>query len=154
MSLMFANAKLSIINYDATLIGWATRGTNGGVLKSGVTFDGGSSNYCNSSDARDYLINTYGWTIQDSGLDIGCATLETEEFDTSSLKLYPNPVLSVLNIDNNLTNQPYNIIDTLGKIVLKGKLNEGDTTINVEHLSKGIYHLKVSDNKASKFIKE
>jgi hypothetical protein len=46
------------------------------------------------------------------------------------------------------------IVDTLGKVILKGKLNEGDTTINVEHLSKGIYYIKVANNKASKFIKE
>ena len=152
MSFMFEGAELSTANYDATLIGWATRGTNGGTLKEGVTFSGGSSNYCNGLGARNYLINTYGWTIRDAGLD--CSSLGTEDFNTSSLKLYPNPVFSVLNVDNNLTNQPYNIIDTLGKIVLIGKLNEGDTTINVEHLSKGIYYIKIANNKASKFIKE
>ena len=152
MSLMFANAKLSIINYDATLIGWATRGSNGGVLKQGVTFSGGNSKYCNASGARDYLTNTYGWTITDGGLN--CTDLSTEDFNTSSLKLYPNPVLSVLNVDNNLINQPYAIIDGLGKNVLKGKLNEGDNSINVEYLSKGIYYLKVVNNKARKFIKD
>ena len=154
MSGMFGDAGLSSANYDATLIGWAARGANGGVLKQGVTFDGGTSNYCNASDARNYLINTYGWIITDGGSD--CTGLNTEEFDTSSLKLYPNPVLNVLNIkvDHNLINQPYNVFDSLGRVVLKGKLNEGDTTINVEHLSKGIYYLKVSDKNASKFIKE
>ena len=154
MSGMFGDAGLSSANYDATLIGWAARGANGGVLKQGVTFDGGTSNYCNASDARNYLINTYGWIITDGGSD--CTGLNTEEFDTSSLKLYPNPVLNVLNIkvDYNLINQPYNVFDSLGRVVLKGKLNEGDTTINVEHLSKGIYYLKVSDKNASKFIKE
>jgi surface protein len=152
MSNMFTNAKLSTANYDATLIGWATRGANGGILKQGVNFDGGNSNYCNGLGARNYLINTYRWIIRDGGLN--CTDLSTEEFDTSSLKLYPNPVLSVLNIDNNLTNQPYNIIDTLGRVILKGNLNEGDNSINVEHLSKGIYYLKVANDKASKFIKE
>jgi hypothetical protein len=92
------------------------------------------------------------WTITDSGQD--CTGLNTEEFDTSSLKLYPNPVISILNIDNNLTNQPYKIIDNLGKVILKGNLNEGDNSINVEQLSKGIYYLKVSDKNARKFIKE
>ena len=59
MSNMF-NSKLTIANYDATLIGWATRGANGGVLKQGVTFSGGSSNYCNGLGARNFLKNTYG----------------------------------------------------------------------------------------------
>ena len=146
--------KLSTANYDNTLIGWATRATNGGVLNQGVTFDGGSSNYCNSSDARDYLINTYGWIITDGGLN--CADLGTEAFNKMSLSLYPNPASSFLNIKahTNLVNHPYSITDALGKIVLKGKLNEGDTGINVEHLSTGIYYIKVANNKASKFIKE
>jgi len=152
MNAMFFGSKLSTSNYDATLIGWETRGTNGGVLKQGVTFDGGSSNYCNGLGARNFLINTYGWIITDGGLN--CTGLNTEEFDTISLKLYPNPTSSVLNADNNLFNQPYTITDTLGKIVIKGKLNEGDTNINVEQLSKGIYYIKVANNKASKFIKE
>jgi uncharacterized protein (TIGR02145 family) len=83
-------------------------------------------------------------------------SLSNATFDTNSLKLYPNPVESVLNIktENNLINQPYTIIDGLGRIVLNGKLNEVDTTINVEQLSKGIYYLKVSGNSSSKFIKE
>ena len=150
MGSMFYGAGLSTANYDATLIGWVTK-----TLKSNVTFDGGSSNYCNGASARNILTSApNNWTIQDSGLDIGCTTLGTEDFNTSSLKLYPNPVLSVVNVDNNLTNQPYNIIDTLGKVILKGKLNEGNNSINVEQLSKGIYYLKVANNKANKFIKE
>ena len=149
---MFLNAKLSTANYDTTLIGWATRGTNGGVLKTNVSFSGGNSKYCNGLAARNYLTNTYGWVITDGGLD--CSSLDTEDFNTNSLKLYPNPVLSVLNVDNNLTTQPYNIVDTLGKVILKGNLNEGNNSINVEHLSKGIYYLKIANNKASKFIKE
>jgi uncharacterized protein (TIGR02145 family) len=350
---MFKDTKLSTANYDTTLIGWASKEANGGILQQGVNFDGGASSYCNSSDARNYLINTYKWVITDDGLNcndfitevnIGTQTwtvknldvsnysdgtaipqvtdptewsnlttgawcyynnessnditygklynwyavvgkhdndpntpnkklaptgyhvptdeewttlttylggesvaggkmkstgtslwlspntgatnssgfsglpgghrysdgpfynfglsgdwwsssefettkvwsrslnfyegtaikyysnkywgfsvrclrdssLSNLKFETNSLKLYPNPVVSVLNIkvDYNLINQTYTIIDALGKVVLKGKLNDGDTAINVENLSKGIYYIKVSDNKASKFIKE
>ena len=50
-------------------------------------------------------------------------------------------------------NQPYSIIDGLGRVVLNGKLNEVESTINVEQLSKGIYYLKISGNSATKFIK-
>ena len=153
MDEMFNGAKLSTANYDATLIGWATITPPETALQPNVVFNAGTSKYCNGASARSILTSApNNWTITDSGQD--CTGLNTEEFDTSSLKLYPNPVISILNIDNNLTNQPYKIIDNLGKVILKGKLNEGNTAINVEQLSKGIYHLKVSDNKASKFIKE
>jgi surface protein len=149
---MFRGAKLSTANYDATLIGWATRAANGGNFKTYIKFSGGNSTYCNGANARTSLDNNYAWTITDGGLD--CSSLNTQEFDIIGLKLYPNPVISILNVDNNLTNQPYNIIDTLGKVILKGNLNEGNNSINVEKLSKGIYYLKVLDKRARSFIKE
>jgi hypothetical protein len=70
--------------------------------------------------------------------------------------IYPNPAQSIVNVkaDYQLINQPYTIIDGIGRVVLNGKLNEVKTTINVEQLSKGIYYLKVSDRTAAKFIKE
>ena len=149
MNGMFDAAQLSTANYDATLLEWSTKN-----LKRNVTFSGGNSKYCNGASARSSIISTYGWTITDGGLD--CSSLDTETFETNSLKLYPNPVVSVLNVktDNNLINQPYTIIDGLGRIVLNGKINDVESTINVEQLSKGIYYLKITGNRAIKFIKE
>ena len=154
MTMMFSYAQLSTANYDELLIGWSTISPNERPLNRNVRFTGGNSKYCNGANARGAIISTYGWTITDGGLD--CSSLETETFDTNSLKLYPNPVVNILNIktDNQLINQPYTIIDGLGRVVLNGKLNEVESTINVEQLSKGIYYLKVASNNASKFIKE
>ena len=91
------------------------------------------------------------WNLVDAG-----TVLSTNNFSLSPISLYPNPVASVLNlnINSNLVNQPYAIIDGLGRVVLNGKLNEVENTINVEQLSKGIYYLKLSDNNSIKFIKE
>jgi surface protein len=154
MESMFSNAGLSTANYDDLLIGWATIEPNEAPLQPNVVFDGGNSNYCNGETARASIISTYGWNITDGVLD--CATLGSEIFDAISLNLYPNPVISILNIkvDDNLINEPYDVFDSLGRVVLKGKLNDIDTSINVEQLSKGIYYLKVSDKSARKFIKE
>ena len=98
-------------------------------------------------------------TSKPNGLSVRCVSdevLSNKTFEANSFKIYPNPASSVLNIkaNDNLANQPFIITDTLGKIVLKGKLNEGDNSINVEQLSKGIYYFKVANDKASKFIKE
>jgi surface protein len=154
MQSMFTSTGLSTVNYDALLIGWATISSNETPLKPNVPFSGGNSKYCNGASARNSIISTYGWTITDSGLD--CSSLNTEEFETSSVKLYPNPVVSILNIkiDYNLINQSYNVIDGLGRVVLNGELNDVDTTMNVEQLSKGIYYLKIAGNSATKLIKE
>ena len=151
---MFLSAGLSTANYDTTLIGWSTITPTETALKPNVTFDAGNSKYCNGASARSSIISTYGWTITDGGLD--CSSLDADEFETSNIKIYPNPVISILNLktDYNLINQPFTIIDGLGRVVLNGKLNEVESTINVEQLSKGIYYIKTAGNSATKFIKE
>ncbi|WP_445756575.1 hypothetical protein [Polaribacter sp.] len=45
-------------------------------------------------------------------------------------------------------------MDTLGKVILKGNLDEGNKIINPEKLSKGIYYLKVFVRSATSFIKK
>jgi surface protein len=155
MSNMFGGAGLSTTNYDALLIGWATVTPPETPLKQNVIFSAGSSKYCNGASARNILDFTpNNWTITDGGLD--CSSLDTETFDAVALKLYPNPVLNILNVkvDSNLINQPYDVVDGLGRVILNGNLTDVENTINVEQLSKGIYYLKVSDNSASKFLKE
>jgi surface protein len=61
-SSMFTNAELSTSNYDALLNGWDAQ-----TLQSGVTFDGGNSQYCVSESARSHMISSDGWTITDGG---------------------------------------------------------------------------------------
>jgi surface protein len=155
MASMFSGIGLSTANYDSLLIGWSTISSNETPLKPNVIFSGGNSKYCNGTSARSSIISTYGWTITDGGRDPNCV-LNTEEFNTSSIKLYPNPVVNILNIkaENNLINQPYLIIDGLGRVVINGKLNDVDSTINVDQLSKGIYYLKIAENIATKFLKD
>jgi hypothetical protein len=118
-------------------------------------FDGGNSFYCNGEAARASIISTYGWNINDGGLDPNCV-LGTETFDESALQLFPNPVQNVINvkIGSDYINQPFTIVDGVGRVVLNGNINEVDTEINVEQLSKGIYYFKLQDSRASKFIKE
>jgi uncharacterized protein (TIGR02145 family) len=115
-------------------------------------------NFLSFEDGQAYRNNANGHYFRTVGFSVRClgdSSLSSATIEINSLKLYPNPVVRVLNIktDNNLLNQPYSIIDGLGRTVLNGKLNEVDTTINVEQLSKGIYYLKVSGYSATKFIK-
>ncbi|WP_437398188.1 BspA family leucine-rich repeat surface protein [Flagellimonas lutimaris] len=63
MDYLFLNAGLSLDNYDKTLIGW-----NSLPLKqSNVVLNAGSSQYCDSEEARQSLIDGFGWTIVDGG---------------------------------------------------------------------------------------
>lgn len=146
-----------------------------GVRQSG-TYCGGIKNVC-TTDASGNVYMT-GYTQSNSGIATagahqtangnsgyndafllkfnGISLGINETINDKLFTIYPNPALSILNInaDYQLINQHYTIIDGLGRVILNGKLNEFDTAINVEQLSKGIYYLKVSDRTANKFIKE
>ncbi|HAA23590.1 MAG TPA: hypothetical protein DCP28_34275 [Cytophagales bacterium] len=64
MENMFDNhgLGLSTANYDSTLMGWASR-----TVQTGVVLDMPKSTYCLGSAARDTLAIANGWVINDSG---------------------------------------------------------------------------------------
>ena len=63
MSYMFNNITLSTENYSNMLISWSSLN-----LQPDVEFDGGQSQYnALATDARESIINTFGWTITDGG---------------------------------------------------------------------------------------
>ena len=63
MTFMFSGSALSTENYDSTLEGWSSLPS----LRNNVTFDGGNSQYCQAGQARQKLIDNYGWRITDGG---------------------------------------------------------------------------------------
>ena len=65
MSNMFLGVNLATDVYDQILENFSST-----LHNNNVSFDGGNSNYCNST-ARDLLIND-GWIITDNGLDTNC----------------------------------------------------------------------------------
>jgi len=63
MRSMFEGTKLSSENYDSLLTGWSELD-----LQNDVTFHGGDSRYSSAAaDARQYIIDEFGWTITDGG---------------------------------------------------------------------------------------
>ena len=141
---MLLGAGLSTANYDSLLIGWSTITSGESPLKQGVSFDGGSSRYCNGASARASIISTYGWTITDSGLD--CSSLGIEEFESSKLKFYPNPTNNIINFEglNKNENNTIHIFDVQGKLVITKTINEKGT-IDLSELNKGVYVIKIGE---------
>ena len=81
------------------------------------------------------------------------------EFTQDNLfSVYPNPVKSVINVkaDSKLIGDVYSIYDNTGRVVLTGKLNSQNTTIELGNLSGGIYMFRVGENMKQTFkvIKE
>ncbi len=76
--------------------------------------------------------------------------------ETSQDKLFsvfPNPAQSVINVktDSKLIGETYSIYDNTGRVVLTGKLNSQNTTIELENLSGGIYIFSVGENMKQTF---
>ena len=92
-------------------------------------------------------------------LDLSLDFTGINEFSEDNLfTVFPNPAQSAINIkaDNKLIGDVYTIYDNTGRVVLTGKLNSKDTTIELINLSGGIYMFSVGENMKQTFkvIKE
>ncbi len=136
---MFENVTLSTENYDALLNGW-----NAVSLQSNVSFHGGNSNYCNSQTARSNMIDTFGWTIMDGGLELGCAELSITDEQINSIEIYPNPTSEFVYIKNHSAKSIV-LYDNLGRKAMFAKTNGNSNIIKIDirHLQAGIYFLKL-----------
>ena len=76
---MFKGVVLSTENYDNLLKGWSGLPS----LKTNLDFDAGVSNYCNALEARQSIIDNYGWVIRDAG--ISCPFITTWKTDNPGL---------------------------------------------------------------------
>ena len=61
------------------------------------------------------------------------------------LGVYPNPAESVLNIKANASSFEYQMINSIGQVVMSG-VAEGNAELNVSELNNGVYFLKVVAN--------
>lgn len=82
---------------------------------------------------------------------VSTTSLSTPDTSDHSVTMYPNPVITILNIGNNaFLSKRYSIWDATGRVVKSGIT---DGSIDVSPLSSGFYTITVN-NKNSKFIKE
>ena len=76
------------------------------------------------------------------------ATLNIPEFEAEALIVYPNPTTTILNIKSagNLQGT-WKLFNSLGQLVLNGKIENINTTINTQGISAGFYALHIKDEK-------
>lgn len=85
-----------------------------------------------------------------------CTGILTNKTVLNGIKLFPNPVSNVLNIDLK-NSQQIEIINAIGQIVYSDYMSQGNNAINIENLSTGLYIVKAHGGAVSvmaKFIKE
>lgn len=88
-------------------------------------------------------------------------TLSVGVLPTTTLKIYPNPANSIINIvtaDTNNLPESFTIYNTLGQMV-KGKniTNSSDLSVDISSLAKGVYFIKVNNKNQTqtlRFIKQ
>jgi hypothetical protein len=108
-----------------------------------------SDTYCDSSSvqrmAAGFLMNQIN-VIPQSTTGIKQAHILT------GLNAYPNPMADELTIEVATTNDTkltYVLVDALGRLVLKGNLNNSKTTISTSDLENGFYSLSITNEKGS-----
>ncbi len=69
--------------------------------------------------------------------------LNTVVFETSSLKVYPNPANAIITVTNNTAIESIEIANLLGQKVLSQKANTESTQVDVSGLAAGTYILNV-----------
>jgi len=140
------NSSISVANYDALFTGWSAL-----TLQQGVTFSNSTLQYCTAGAERQSIIDTYGWVIEDAGLN--CTTAGLEDEHLFAIAIYPNPTNNTLFISGNETPIAVAIYNVLGKEVLSIKNTDN---INVQALPSGVYMIRISDGVGQtnrKFIK-
>ncbi len=99
------------------------------------------SNDCGNGEAQTLVVDVLTSTSE---------LLETE------FSVYPNPASTFISIETNAMelNSRIEIINTDGKVVYNGLLdNQMRKEINIENLNSGIYVIKITNNRNSKFVK-
>ena len=73
------------------------------------------------------------------------------------LQIYPNPANELITIKSKVKLDKIEIIDAFGQIIFSKKINDFETSANINSLSAGLYLIKISfgnKTKTTKFIKE
>ncbi len=74
----------------------------------------------------------------------------------NSFTVYPNPTSDLVNINSfsKIALQKYIVLDCLGRQVLNGQFSIENSTINLNGLAKGIYFIRLNDNRSIKVLKK
>ncbi|MCF8424413.1 MAG: T9SS type A sorting domain-containing protein [Bacteroidia bacterium] len=153
------SGPLCVTNAPVVLSGSPAGGVFSGVGVSGSSFDPAVSG------AGTFVIS-YNYT--DANLCSATATQTVSvslctgiiELNSTSVSVYPNPAENSINVlmDASLVNNAsIELYDAIGKLIITEKVLNTNTAIFINHLSKGIYTLRVVSNgnqTAKRIIKE
>jgi hypothetical protein len=119
------------------------------------------SNFTNNVDGTPSVIVNQLW---DNGSSLwnnstrltykySTATLSPQLYTKEDITIYPNPAGDVITIKGNISihGSSYSITDQSGKLVLRGRLINENSTIDVSTLANGIYFLQLGERSRHSF---
>jgi hypothetical protein len=127
-------------------------------------FDAFGDGICCGFGIGSYTLTTDDNTVIVTGGEFGSSEttemgvteiLGISNFLAQNVTMFPNPVMNVLNISlgaNSGSDLEYSIVNILGQNVGSGMLDEGENTINMGHVSSGLYFVTIRDTKSNEFI--
>lgn len=116
-------------------------------LPSGAEFPIGTTTVIHNLVYKGVVIDTCTFDVTVEEL------METAEFNSGKVALYPNPVRDMLNISSEKEISNIIIFDLSGKQVYTQSINNKQMQINVSHLATGIYIVKANVNEEVKTFK-
>ncbi len=120
------------------------------ALSGGFSFPSGSGTVTAAEPGTIYYICTFHISSGMKGkIEISESTNIQKQGSFSEFDIFPNPVVETINVKNPGNSNPIaiNIYDISGKKILKSddyKPQEGNTSLNIKDLRKGIYFISVS----------
>lgn len=107
-----------------------------------------------SADRYSNPNNQYGYGIPDFQLALSNALLYVNSFK-NDVKIYPNPTSDIIYVHSTLVDLELHIsiFNNLGQLVFEEMDYKSDKDINIKHLSKGLYHIKIESSNGSFFGK-
>ena len=124
--------------------------SDGGCVLTGFAWDWQINPFYNS-DIFFLKLDKNGNIIGSQGIN--------EIITQSEILVYPNPASEIINFDIGMFKDFQLLIyNQLGQVVLEDKLTQGNNTINISNLKKGIYFYKLQNTNektiSGKFVKE
>ena len=140
---MLDSCAMSIPNYEATLLGWATNPATPDSIDLGSR----TLQYCDET-GRDILLSK-GWVITGDSKadDIECMPSSTASVEDNSISIFPNPSdgkFSIVGLSQG--SYYYEVIALSGKKVVAGPISNGKVNLTIP---KGLYLLKISSQEKS-----
>lgn len=127
-----------------------SNGNNAAITQ--AYFTGNSALSCIQIDAG-FTPSTTDWFKDAStSYSSNCSSLSVNDFNfKNEIKIYPNPVKSILNIESNKPYETIEVYTLLGKKLLSERAT---ASINISNLSSGIYLVKIIGTNDEKIIKK